>query len=119
LERGLTCGKIKLVHIYGQKIWHDDVFIIANREGLLALQKAISEALEKGKGVAEVFVADGEGYNVEILLNDADWPSDVWDSLVLPYTDGCVQEIVSLHGDKVIQPWELWEKYSKGVKPDA
>ena len=102
--------RIKLVHIYGQKIWHDDVLIIANHEGLLALQKAVSEALEKGKGVAEVFVADGEGYDVKILLNEADWPSDSWDILVLPYTADFVREIAPPHGNVVVQPWELREK---------
>lgn len=99
-----------LVHVYPQVAWHDDVFIVANKEGLLALQRAISGALKKGKGVEEVTVADGECYNVKILLNDASWPSDAWKLLALPYTADYVKDMAPTVSNTVVHPWELWQR---------
>jgi len=99
-----------LVHIYPQVAWHDDVFVVANKEGLLALQRAIYGALKKGKGVAEVYVADGEGYDVKILLHDAVWPSDEWKRLAVPYTADYAKEITPPVSNVVIEPWELWQR---------
>lgn len=65
---------IPLLHVYGQSAWHDDVFIVGNRQALKALREAIGKALEQGQGETnDVFVADGEGYGVaEKLYGDPD-----------------------------------------------
>jgi len=100
---------IPIVHIYSQEDQHDDAFIIANREGLLIMQKAIFNALEKKKSIAKVYVADGEGYNVKILMNNTEWPSNNWNVLAIPYISACAREIVS----PIVQPWNLWETIEK------
>jgi len=98
---------IPVVHIYSQEDQHDDAFIIANREGLLTIQKAISNALEKKKSIAKVYVADGEGYDVKILMNNTEWPSNDWNVLAIPYTRvKGTHEIVS----PIVQPWDLWRR---------
>lgn len=56
-----------ILHIYGQQAWHDEVNISGGREALTALRDAITSALANSNGMAgqaNVFVNDGEGYNV-------------------------------------------------------
>ncbi|WP_051276553.1 hypothetical protein [Desulfovirgula thermocuniculi] len=78
---------IPLLHVYGQFAWHDEVFIIGNRQALKALLEAVKKALNQGKGEADgVFVADGEGYSVVVIRKDDPWPEG-WERLALPYTE--------------------------------
>lgn len=50
-------------------------------------QPSTSSALVDGEGVAkEVFTADGEGYDVRVILREDEWPGGVWLRLALPYT---------------------------------
>lgn len=99
-----------LVHIYPQVAWHDDVYIIANEEGLLALQTAIDKALKKGKSVARVFTADGEGYGVKVLLHSAGWPSEEWKTLALPYTADYTKDMAPSVNNTVVEARELWRR---------
>jgi len=66
---------MKLLHIYGQAIWHDPVYIIGNREALEDLKKAIENVLDddKGEGKTEAFCNDGEGYYVIVKQDNSDW----------------------------------------------
>ena len=97
-----------VLHIYGQQQWHDDVYIIANRDGLLSLKTAIENALHSSnRSQAELYVTDGEGYKIKVVLGDDDWLSPFWDNLALPYTE----EIASEKGSNVIWPWQ--------IKPDG
>lgn len=99
-----------LVHVYPQAAWHDDVYIIANEEGLLALRTAIDRALKKGKGVAQVSVADGEGYGVKVLLHSAGWPSEEWKTLALPYTADYTKDMAPSVNNTVVEARELWRR---------
>ena len=101
-------AKEKLVHIYGQEIWHGDAFIVANKEGLLAISQAINQALTKGKGVTEVMPADGEGFALKILCRNDEWLSPFWDNLAMPYTDN-----VHYRKREAIYPWHLKELFDK------
>jgi hypothetical protein len=59
------------IHIYGQKSFHDDVWIVSNREGLKELYCAIREALASNKkDTLRAFVNDGEGYEIHIKIDD-------------------------------------------------
>lgn len=60
--------------------------------------------------MAEVSVADGEGYEMKILLNDAEWPSDAWDALAVPYTADYARETAPPRGGVPVQPRDLWER---------
>ena len=63
-------AKYAVVHIYGQYAHHMEAIILGNRQGLLALKKAINTALGRplGRGTQEVYVNDGEGYDIEIQV---------------------------------------------------
>lgn len=82
-----SSGPIPLLHVYGQFAWHDDVFIIGNRQALEALWEAIGKALEQGQGkTGDVFAADGEGYGVVVIRRDDPWPEG-WKRFALPYAE--------------------------------
>jgi hypothetical protein len=73
------------LHIYGQKMWHDDVVILGDRLALETLRDAIDEALATLAGRAEdVMVNDGEGFSV--IVNRIDEQS-LWDTFATPYSD--------------------------------
>lgn len=81
----------KLLHIYSQEYWHDDAFLVATRDGLLALREAIDRALKKRTGSARFFTGDGEGYSVHVVLLRKD-KQETWRMLRLPYTDEVAQD---------------------------
>lgn len=83
---------MKLIHIYPQESWHMDAYIVANREGLQALKEAIDEALDRENAEVEAFVSDGEGYEIEIILNDSPWGSTFWKQVAVPYTADYAKE---------------------------
>jgi len=49
---------------------HQPAGVIGNRAYLKALKKAIEDALEKGVGVKEVFMPDGEGHLLIVKLEE-------------------------------------------------
>ncbi len=74
------------LHIYPQEYWHCDALVVANRDGLLSLQKAVDAALAEGIGKTDASAADGEGYATHvILLDNAD--QGAWQRLRMPYID--------------------------------
>lgn len=95
---------IPIVHLYAQYQWHEDAHILANREGLLVLQKAIAEALENGYGSAEAFVSDGEGFDIRVIVKDEDLPA--WREVAVPY----ISDIACEKNPKALWPWDLWRK---------
>ncbi|MCM3442684.1 hypothetical protein AB3Z07_02765 [Metabacillus halosaccharovorans] len=74
-----------VLHIYAQDAWHQEAYIVGNKEGLLELRNAIDEALKSKEAVANVFPTDGEGYDAYVLLVDEN-EEDKFHSLKLPYT---------------------------------
>jgi hypothetical protein len=75
------------MHVYGQTMWHDEVHIVADTKSLLALKKAIEDALETGSGAALTFCGDGEGYNILIAKKE-----DGYDNLATTYTEEIARE---------------------------
>jgi hypothetical protein len=75
-----------ILHIHAQQAPHDEAFIVGNRQGLLALRRAIDAALESGKGEALAFVSDGEGFDVQVILQEGDLQSPGWIAAAVPYT---------------------------------
>lgn len=76
-----------VAHIYAQGHWHDEAYIVADRDALLALRAAIDKALTEGHGATTLTPTDGEGYDLHIVRVDADWQSPEWQDLAMPYTD--------------------------------
>lgn len=61
---------MSLLHLYGQSDPHAEAWVVGDKEGLLALRKAIDDALasdESSAASAEVYVSDGEGYKVLVV----------------------------------------------------
>lgn len=85
---------MKLLHIHGQGAWHDNVIIIGNREALEALKDAVEKALA-GKNFTEaeteVFCADGEGYAVQVGMDDSPWEGKNWTHSASPYYENYAQ----------------------------
>lgn len=74
------------LHIYAQAHWHQDAFVIGDREGLELLRDACEIALkrEPSNCAFEAMTSDGEGYAVLVARLDNE---QTWEQLMLPYTD--------------------------------
>jgi len=72
------------IHLYAQGAHHDDAYIVADAEGLVALRDACDAALRKGASAVEVETQDGEGY--ALIAVNVETRDPKWDQLYLPYT---------------------------------
>lgn len=70
-----------ILHVYGQHCEHDEAFIIGTRDALLALRAAIDASLTQDHAAADVYAADGEGYDLIVKC----LPEDALDLKSLPY----------------------------------
>lgn len=100
----------ELLHIYGQDYWHCPVLIVGQKNALEKLRDAIDQALQEGHGTCTVYVNDGEGYDVHVVMENSNWGEPVWATMQVPYTDSCAQT----NGEP---PWELLK--GKGVFQDG
>lgn len=104
----------KVLHIFPQGSWHDEVMIAGNREGLLALKNAVEKALNNERfGESHAFVNDGEGFTILVAQLH---PSEM-DAFKVPYTD---EHAKALKGQGT-DPWDffrpfVWGHAKKGVK---
>ncbi|MEW6048032.1 MAG: type II toxin-antitoxin system HicB family antitoxin [Bacillota bacterium] len=71
-----------VLHVYGQALWHQDVYLVGNRRALRKLRAAVTAALNRGRGSCETFANDGEGYDVHVVCVDD--PATL-DKLAVPY----------------------------------
>src|SRR5690348_14978169 len=74
---------METVHVYAQGAWHKEAYIAGNRSGLEKLRNALATALESGAADANVFVNDGEGYEICVRLVD----DETANKLIVPYTE--------------------------------
>lgn len=74
-----------VLHLYPGASYHDEGYVVGNRAGLLNLRDAIDRALEKQHSETTVFVSDGEGYEVFVIMQDTSWQDKIWQNLLLPY----------------------------------
>lgn len=90
--------KIPVLHVHGQPMWHDSVYIIGNRAALESLRRALDIALLSGKAKLEsnVCTSDGEGYRVEVILRDKSFDDEAWAKARLPYYDDCAKDHSSM-----------------------
>ena len=94
-----------LLHVYGQYSQHDTVYITGNRAALRQLAGILSQVSLSDTGTkleTGFMTADGEGYDVHILLEDSSWQADYWAKLGLPYTGINYED----SRPNVIWPWE-------------
>lgn len=91
-----------VVHTWQPYAHHEEAYIVGNRDGLIRLRNAIDVALRPRDTSdttvrTEVFIADGEGYDLIIqLVHDTD-------RLAVPYTADYARE----HDESdSLKPWE-------------
>ena len=109
--------EIKLLHIYAQGAWHDDVYIIGNRAGLQRLHKAISQALESGiadtadpRDFPGLMVNDGEGYEVRVIkMDNFEWDGEFWTRLATPYMESHAKD----KRDDCVRASDVWADRNK------
>lgn len=89
----------KQLHVYAQPGAHQPVYIVGDLGGLLALRKAVDEALDRQAGRQEVSSGDQEGFQIVVARVDG---SAEWDRLRLPYPLEGVPE-----RKDVVDPWGL------------
>lgn len=76
----------RVLHIYGQGSFHDELAVMGNEAALQALAETIKKALTNGIATMDAFVSDGEGYTVRIKCLRGDWDTYEWQNLAVPYT---------------------------------
>ena len=88
-----------VVHVWAQEYFHCDGFIVGNKGGLLKLKDAIEKALADKNGMAkcEVFVCDGEGYDLHVVAVEGDTKD-----LATPYVD---ESFAAENREHAIYPW--------------
>lgn len=86
-RRQMLAERLRLLHVYGQSTWHGELTIIGNRNALTVLRDAIDAAIASGKAGTTAMVADGEGFAVEIEMDDSPWQEPGWKRRELPYSD--------------------------------
>ncbi len=69
--RGVQNGVSPVAHLHAQGHPHDEAYMVADGPGLRAIQGAIAQALDAADGIgnARVFTADGEGYDLVVVLS--------------------------------------------------
>lgn len=82
-------AKDLILNIYGQEAWHTDAKIVASKDALLLLRKAIDKALKEGAaaiglGDSPLFASDGEGYLLGITALDG-WEDKRWQAYQVDY----------------------------------
>lgn len=73
-----------LCHFFGQQMWHDNAYLVANRTALNELKEAIDIALKHGESRLGLSPSDGEGYDLYIKCVGDDFE---WEELEMPYHD--------------------------------
>lgn len=77
-----------LLHVIDQEGPHDNVTIIGTPRALKQLIDVLEQAIKKGHAIGHgFFVADGEGFDVEVRCKDADWQSSFWQENKVRYQE--------------------------------
>lgn len=104
---------MKVVHLWAGASFHEDGYIVGNKEGLEALRRAIDYALVNSdcdvsiSKTFDIFTSDGEGYDLHVIVT-----KDT-DKIALPYT-----EYFSKEGRRnAVYPFQMVERI-KAQKPE-
>jgi hypothetical protein len=116
---GKPVKDMRLLHFYGQCQWHDEVWVVGNRAALTALRDAIDTALSADTGaetqaIANASVADGEGFEVVVRMEDGPWNGEFWKGAAMPYSD----EVAAAGNERegVIWPFQRDPRYHEKFK---
>lgn len=74
------------LHVYGQPVWHEEVWIVGGVAALQDLILAIAAAIDTGHAQETYYVNDGEGYELHVVCEPIDQRHAV------PYTEEMAME---------------------------
>lgn len=94
-----------LCHIFGQQMWHDNAYLIANRTALIELQDAIEVVLKHGEIKLSLSPSDDEGYYLYLKCVEDDFK---WEALEMPYHD---RECYIPDETTELSPYKVFKKY--------
>ncbi|MBT2617361.1 MULTISPECIES: hypothetical protein [unclassified Bacillus (in: firmicutes)] len=94
-----------MCHIFGQQMWHDNAYLIANRTALIELRKAIDTALKFEETRLGLSPSDGEGYDLFIKCVEDNFK---WEALEMPYHD---RECYVPDETVNLSPYKAFKKY--------
>lgn len=87
-EKKQDYTELPYLHIYGQKLWHDEAIIVGNKTALKELREAIDNAIQYGEGRLVTSTSDGEGYELFISCLPGETENNKeWQQITLPYHD--------------------------------
>jgi len=86
------------LHIYGQEVWHDSVYIIGTENDLKKLRDMLDYAIKNPWIKDEFFVNDGEGYSVIVKRCS----EEEMNKLIPPYSE--------VEGKSGVHPFEEYKK---------
>lgn len=84
---GRIMDREPVLHIYPLTTEHGDARIVGNHSALTLLRDAIDAALEQGQVSCSPFAADGEGYDLELIMQPGNCHSEEWLEMDEPYFD--------------------------------
>jgi hypothetical protein len=96
-----------MCHFFGQQMWHDNAYLIANRIALIELRAPIDTVLKYGETRLGLSPSDGEGYDLFIKCVEDDFE---WEALEMPYHD---KEIYEPDKSVQIPPYKVFKKYKR------
>ena len=80
--------KDKLIHIYGQLMWHEDIYIVGTKESLSRLRDALDVAILAKTACCSAIVNDGEGYDIFVIIDER----ILQDNYGVPYSSDYAKE---------------------------
>tara|TARA_B100000614_G_C14299661_1_gene391413 strand:+ start:323 stop:646 length:324 start_codon:yes stop_codon:yes gene_type:complete len=89
--------KPPIAHIYEHTEPGKQVTIVANKNGLSDLSKALNQASDVGFGTVKLYSGDGHEYNVIVCKESED---EVLENLEVPYTSSMFKENRDEYVDK-------------------
>lgn len=92
-------NKMPVIHLWSPESFHSEGYVVGNYEGLIKLRSAIDRAIAAGAGKENVFIGDGEGFDLYVFRID--------DNLVgltaVPYRDDMAAE----KRERTVFPWDM------------
>jgi hypothetical protein len=90
-----------VIHIWSPHAFHEESYIVGNREGLIKLYQEIGSVLNQGKGklTASFFISDGEGYDMDVILIE---DTNI-DKIAVPYLADYAEE----KRKDAVHPWDI------------
>lgn len=108
---------VPVLHVYSQPGFHSDVIMVGNDKGLRALYETLGNLLKQENSVelSEVFVNDGEGYDIIIVKENKE---ENLTNLVTPYTEDYAMDsrINAVSPFDILNENEYQEKLKKARK---